>query len=55
MHRQTEAKEEVWSHRRPFPNVHVGLLLGFTELPQVQYHKFVLLLVADGFHFLLKT
>lgn len=41
------------SHRWPFPDVHVGLLLGLTELAQVQDNKFVLFLVTDGLHFLL--
>lgn len=41
------------SHRRSFPDVHVGLLLSFAELAQVQDHQFVLLLVTDGLHFLL--
>lgn len=42
------------SHRRSFPDVHVGLLLSFAELAQVQNHQFVLLLVTDGLHFLLR-
>lgn len=47
------SQETVGSHRWPFPDVHMSLLLGFTELPQVENHKFVLFLVTDGLHFLL--
>ena len=52
--KQTQAEGKTSPHRWAFPDVNVGLLLGLAKLPQMQNHKFILLLVIDWLHFLWK-